>query len=58
MNALPYLILICGLTACQSEIVVVQRCHDLPEPKWKTVKELYQDDVFVRAYLKKCTSEK
>lgn len=46
-------ILICA-SACTKEYVVVQRCHELPEPAWKTVKELYQDDLFVREYLKEC----
>ena len=46
-------ILIC-VSACTKEYVVVQRCHELPEPAWKTVKELYQDDLFVREYLKEC----
>ena len=44
-------ILIC-VSACTKEYVIVQRCHELPEPAWKTVKELYQDDLFVREYLK------
>lgn len=58
MSVFMFLTLIC-LSACQSkEIVVVQRCHALPEPNWRTVKELYKDDVFVRAYLKECTKEK
>lgn len=57
-SVLLFLILICGITACESEVVIVQRCHNLPEPTWKTVRELYEDDVFVRSYLKKCTSEK
>lgn len=46
-------ILIC-VSACKSNVVVVQRCHELPEPQWKTVQELYEDDVFVREYLKEC----
>jgi len=47
-------ILIC-VSACGSkDYVVVQRCHALPEPQWKTVKELYKDDLFVREYLKEC----
>ena len=45
-----------SVSACtKTEYVVVQRCHALPEPVWKTVKELYQDDLFVRSYLKECT---
>lgn len=58
MSVFLFLTLIC-LTACQSkEIVVVQRCHPLPKPTWKTVRELYKDDVFVRSYLEECTKEK
>lgn len=47
-------ILICVSACTKTEYVVVQRCHELPEPAWNTVKELYQDDVFVREYLKEC----
>ena len=44
------------VSACQNkEYVIVQRCHEIPEPQWKTVKELYDDDVFVRSYLRECT---
>ena len=58
MNVIIFLTLTL-LCACQSkEYVVVQRCQPLPEPTWKTVKQLYQDDVFVRAYLKECTKSK
>ena len=54
------LVLLCGTLICVSacankEYVIVQRCHELPEPQWKTVAELYKDDVFVRAYLRECT---
>lgn len=45
-----------SVSACSSkEYVIVQRCHALPEPQWKTVEQLYKDDVFIRAYLKECT---
>jgi len=50
-------ILIC-VSACGKEYIVVQRCHALPDPQWKTVEQLYKDDVFVRAYLKECTEAK
>lgn len=51
-------ILICVSACTSKDYVIVQRCHALPEPAWKTVKELYQDDLFVRAYLKECTEAK
>jgi len=55
----PLFSILTCISACKSqEVVIVQRCHDLPDPTWKTVKELYRDDVFVRAYLKECTKEK
>ena len=46
-------------TACQTDYVIVQRCQPLPDVNYKnmTVKQLYQDDVFVRSYLKKCTKD-
>lgn len=50
-------ILIC-VSACSKEYIAVQRCHDLPDPQWKTVQDLYKDDIFVRAYLKECTKAK
>lgn len=51
-------ILICVSACTKTEYVVVQRCHALPEPQWKTVEQLYKDDVFVRSYLKECTEAK
>lgn len=50
--------LICVSACTNKEYIVVQRCHALPDSNWKTVEELYQDNRFVRAYLKKCTKEK
>lgn len=58
MGATLFGTLICVSACTNKEYVIVQRCHALPEPAWKTVKELYQDDLFVRAYLKECTQDK
>lgn len=51
-------ILTCVSACTSKDYVIVQRCHALPEPQWKTVHELWQDDVFVREYLKECTEAK